>query len=97
MDTLRLNDVVVIGYGTQKRKDLTGSIASVSSTQISKRPVSGYQDALQGVIPRIDVAPRSARPGNVPEITIRGIGTIIFSTPNDEGPKFISSKGFCIL
>jgi TonB-dependent starch-binding outer membrane protein SusC len=76
VDTRRLNDVVVIGYGTQRRKDLTGSIASVSASQIAERPVSGYQEALQGVIPGIDVAPRSARPGNVPEITIRGIGTI---------------------
>ncbi|MBN9350432.1 MAG: TonB-dependent receptor [Chitinophagaceae bacterium] len=76
VDNRNLGEVVVIGYGTQKRKDLTGSIATVSSSQIAERPVSGYQDALAGLIPGIDIAPRSANPGNVPEITIRGIGTI---------------------
>ncbi|HTI09432.1 MAG TPA: TonB-dependent receptor [Puia sp.] len=75
-DIKNLNDVVVVGYGTQKRKDLTGSIASVSSSQIVQRPVSSYTDALAGVAPGIDVSPRSARPGNVPEIRIRGIGSI---------------------
>lgn len=75
-DIKNLNEVVVVGYGTQKRKDLTGSIASVSSGQIDERPVSSYEDALAGLVPGIDVAPRSARPGNTAEITIRGIGSI---------------------
>ena len=75
-DVKNLNDVVVVGYGTQKRKDLTGSIATVSAQQVEQRPVSAYQDALAGVAAGIDVSPRSARPGNVAEIRIRGIGSI---------------------
>jgi TonB-linked SusC/RagA family outer membrane protein len=75
-DVKNLNDVVVVGYGTQKRKDLTGAISSVAAAQIAERPVSSYTDALAGVAPGIDVSPRSARPGNVPEIRIRGIGSI---------------------
>lgn len=75
-DIRNLNDVVVVGYGTQKRKDLTGAISSVSSAQIAERPVSSYTDALAGITPGIDVAPRAARPGNLPEIRIRGIGSI---------------------
>ncbi|HEY4208278.1 MAG TPA: TonB-dependent receptor plug domain-containing protein, partial [Puia sp.] len=75
-DIKNLNDVVVVGYGTQKRKDLTGAISSVAAAQIAERPVSSYTDALAGVAPGIDVSPRSARPGNVPEIRIRGIGSI---------------------
>lgn len=84
-DVRNLNEVVVIGYGTQKRKDLTGSIASVSSAQIENRPVSSYEDALAGIAAGIDVAPRSARPGNTAEITIRGIGTI----SGDRQPLFV--------
>ncbi|MEO7043915.1 MAG: SusC/RagA family TonB-linked outer membrane protein, partial [Ferruginibacter sp.] len=84
-DIKNLNEVVVVGYGTQKRKDLTGSIASVSSAQIEERPVSSYEDALAGVAAGIDVAPRSARPGNSAEITIRGIGTI----SGDRQPLFV--------
>src|SRR5690349_8539497 len=59
VDIKKLNDVVVVGYGTQKRKDLTGSIASVSGAQIEQRPVSSYADALAGTVPGIDIAPRS--------------------------------------
>ena len=76
VDIRKLNDVVVVGYGTQRRKDLTGSIGSVSAAQIDQRPVSAYQDALAGTVAGIDVSPRSARPGNVAEIRIRGIGSI---------------------
>jgi TonB-linked SusC/RagA family outer membrane protein len=76
VDIRKLDGVVVIGYGTQRRKDLTGSIVSVSAAQIQQRPVSTYEDALAGIAAGIDVAPRSARPGNVAEIVIRGIGTI---------------------
>ncbi|MBN9385870.1 MAG: TonB-dependent receptor [Chitinophagaceae bacterium] len=85
VDIKKLNDVVVVGYGTQKRKDLTGSIASVSAAQIEQRPVSSYEDALAGTVPGIDVAPRSAKPGNISEITIRGIGTI----SGDREPLFV--------
>lgn len=76
IDIKNLDAVVVVGFGTQKRKDLTGSIASVSSSQIAERPVGSYEGALAGLVPGIDVAPRSARPGNTAEITIRGIGSI---------------------
>src|SRR5579859_8024157 len=85
VDIKKLNDVVVVGYGTQKRKDLTGSSASLSSAQIEQRPVSSYEDAIAGVVPGIDVAPRSAKPGNISEITIRGIGTI----SGDREPLFV--------
>ncbi len=84
-DIRNLNEVVVVGYGTQKRKDLTGSIASISSAQIENRSVSSYEDALAGVAAGIDAAPRSARPGNTSEITIRGIGTI----SGDRQPLFV--------
>lgn len=84
-DINNLENVVVIGYGTRQRKDLTGSIASVSGAQIAQRPVSSYEDALAGVAAGIDVAPRNARPGNTSAITIRGIGTI----SGDRNPLYV--------
>ncbi len=85
VDMRKLDGVVVVGYGTQRRKDLTGSIASISSAQIQQRPVSTYEDAIAGSAAGIDVSPRSARPGNVAEIVIRGIGTI----SGDRSPLYV--------
>jgi TonB-dependent starch-binding outer membrane protein SusC len=85
VDVRKLDGVVVIGYGTQRRKDLTGSIASISAAQIQQRPVSTYEDAIAGSAAGIDVSPRSARPGNVAEIVIRGIGTI----SGDRSPLYV--------
>lgn len=75
-----LNEVVVVGYGTQKKEDLTGSIASVSSGQLAQRPVHSFEDALGGLAPGIDVAHRSGAVGNVGSIFIRGIGSISANT-----------------
>jgi TonB-dependent starch-binding outer membrane protein SusC len=85
VDIRKLDGVVVVGYGTQRRKDLTGSIASISAAQIQQRPVSTYEDAIAGSAAGIDVSPRSARPGNVAEIVIRGIGTI----SGDRSPLYV--------
>lgn len=75
-DSKGLNEVVVIGYGTQKRKDLTGAISSISSKQIEQRPVSTFDQALAGTAPGIDISPRNAKAGNLGSIRIRGIGSI---------------------
>ena len=58
VDSAQLDEVVVIGYGTQKRKDLTGSIASIQATQISSRPIASVEEALQGLVPGINIAQR---------------------------------------
>lgn len=71
-----LNDVVVVGYGTQKRKDLTGSISTVSSGVIERsNPVSPLQ-ALQGQAAGVNIAKTSSLPGTDFQIDIRGLGSI---------------------
>ncbi|MBO9153479.1 TonB-dependent receptor [Chitinophaga sp. GCM10012297] len=71
-----LNDVVVVGYGTQKRKDLTGSISTVSSKTIERgNPVSPLQ-ALQGQAAGVNIAKTSSLPGADFQIDIRGLGSI---------------------
>ena len=71
-----LEDVVVVGYGTQKKRDVTGAITSVNSAQITQRQPKDLADALQGLAPGLQIAQASGRPGADASIRIRGIGTL---------------------
>jgi TonB-dependent starch-binding outer membrane protein SusC len=73
-----LNEVVVIGYGTKKRKDLSTSISSVSSKEISKAPVADAAQALQGRVSGVTIVQGSGAPGGTggSGIRIRGISSI---------------------
>ena len=75
-DAAGLDEVVVVGYGTQAKKDVTGSIASIASEEIEQRPVASVDDALQGLAPGLNVATRAAAPGQLPRITVRSIGSL---------------------
>ena len=75
-DTAGLEEIIVTGYGTQLRKDVTGSIASVSAADLASRPVASVEKALQGLVPGINVADRSANPGDLAQISIRAIGSL---------------------
>ncbi|MTH16025.1 TonB-dependent receptor [Flavobacterium sp. LC2016-01] len=70
-----LEEVVVVGYGTKKKKDLTGSIVSVNADEIASRPVVNAVQAMQGKAAGVDVG-SSERPGTVGSITIRGARSI---------------------
>ena len=71
-----LNEVVVIGYGTQKKRDVTGAITSISAKAIEqKQPVSIF-DAIQGAAPGVRVMSTSGAPGEESGITIRGLSTL---------------------
>ncbi|WP_207514706.1 SusC/RagA family TonB-linked outer membrane protein [Longitalea luteola] len=72
-----LNDVVVIGYGTQKKVNLTGSVENISSARLADRPVTQLSAALQGVAPGVTVTTSTGAPGSdAGTIRIRGIGTL---------------------
>jgi TonB-linked SusC/RagA family outer membrane protein len=71
-DEQSLNEVVVVGYGVQKKRDLTGAISTVSSKQIQAVPVTNVVQALQGRAAGVDVANTSYSPGDSPRIRIRG-------------------------
>lgn len=72
-DTKGLNEVVVVGYGTQKRASMTGAVASISPAQITQRPVTSIQNALQGLVPGLTVLNRPGDVGSdVGTMTIRG-------------------------
>ncbi|WP_461489829.1 SusC/RagA family TonB-linked outer membrane protein [Pontibacter sp. HJ8] len=71
-DAKKLEEVVVVGYGTQKRADVTGSVATVDTKQLTDRPVTSVQNALQGVAPGLTVIQRPGDVGSVGTITVRG-------------------------
>jgi TonB-linked SusC/RagA family outer membrane protein len=71
-DTQALKEVVVVGYGTQSRQELTTSVASVNSAAIARQPVAGFDQALQGQAPGVQVAAPSGAPGAGINVRIRG-------------------------
>jgi len=75
-DVKSLQDVVVIGYGTQRRSDVTGAVASIKSAQLQERVVPSVNQALAGRIPGVNVTENSGRPGGQTRITIRGFSSI---------------------
>ena len=84
-DNTTLEDVVVIGYGTMKRKDLTGSVSSVTGDKLSNVPVATVTEALQGKLSGVNVTAQDGRPGAAMTIRVRGGGSITQS--ND--PLFV--------
>ena len=84
-DNTTLEDVVVIGYGTTKRRDLTGAVASVTGEKLAANPVANVAQALQGQLPGVSVTSQDGRPGASMAIRVRGGGSVTQS--ND--PLFI--------
>lgn len=74
-DLESLNEVVVVGYGTQKRSDVTGAISSVKSEEINKVVSTNPLDGIQGKVSGVTVTNSTGSPGSAPDISIRGIGT----------------------
>jgi len=79
-DSKSLNEVVVVGYGTKKKSDLTGSIASLNAEDIVKSRAPSAQEALQGRMPGVDVKRSSGKPGADMNIEIRGVNSIYGNT-----------------
>lgn len=83
-DASELEEVVVIGYGTQKKSDLTGSVAQVASKEIEKYTYSDASQALQGRMAGVSVQSQGGSPGASAVIAIRGTGTL-----SDAGPLYV--------
>ncbi|MCC8153517.1 MAG: TonB-dependent receptor [Tannerellaceae bacterium] len=75
-DTQKLEEVVVVGYGTQKKVNLTGAISQVSGDVLESRPITNISQGLQGVIPNLNVDLISGAPGQKSSFNIRGEGSI---------------------
>ncbi len=73
-----LGEVVVVGYGTVKKSDLTGAISGISQKEIQARPVANALEAMQGKVAGVDIT-SNERPGTVGDITIRGVRSLTAS------------------
>ncbi|WP_291570271.1 TonB-dependent receptor [Bacteroides sp.] len=80
-----LDDVVVVGYGTQKRSDLTGSVASVSMKDMMKAPVKSFDEALAGRIAGVQVVSSEGQPGASIDVVIRGGNSVT----QDNSPLYV--------
>jgi TonB-linked SusC/RagA family outer membrane protein len=79
-DNKILSEIVVVGYGTEQRRGLTGAISSVSENAITQLPVTNAQQSMQGRLAGVTVT-QSASPGGNISVRIRGVGTIGFNEP----------------
>jgi TonB-linked SusC/RagA family outer membrane protein len=80
-DIKSLSEVVVVGYGTQQRRDVTGAIASVNANDIKALPLTSLDQALQGRAAGVQVTQNSGAPGGSVSVRIRGVGSINGSEP----------------
>ncbi len=81
-DSEQLSEVVVVGYGSQKKENLTGSVASVSSKELAARPITSVKAGIQGLVPGLQITNSQGRPGeDNTSMTVRGVGTLNNSAP----------------
>lgn len=80
-ESMSLEEVVAIGYGTAKKKDITGSVATVEGEVVAKRNITQLSQALQGAIPGVMVTRNNSAPGASGTVRVRGITTIGDSNP----------------
>lgn len=80
-DIQTLDDVVVVGYGVQRRSDVTGSVGSIDAETLQSRPTANIEQALSGRVAGVDVSINTGRPGGAPNIRVRGTTSV--SNTND--------------
>lgn len=85
LDITQLSEVIVVGYGTQEKRDVTAAISSIGAEKISKIPSANTMDGMKGQIAGVDILQNGGRPGQYPSITIRGRRSI--NASND--PLFV--------
>lgn len=81
---IMMQDVVVTGYGTQQRRDVTGAVASVDVEDLPPLPTASVEQLLQGAVAGVQVTPSSGRPGDRAIVRFRGVGTL-----NDASPLYV--------
>ena len=80
-DNKALDEAVVIGYGTQKKADLTGSVANISTDKLNTQSNTTISQALQGKIAGVEIVSNGGAPGGSTRVMVRGIGTLNNSSP----------------
>lgn len=89
-----LDEVVVVGYGTQKKINLTGSVATVSGEEIAKTPTNNLSNAIGGRMPGVSSVNSDGRPGNGSSVRVRGLSTLNDNNPLVVVDGIVRSDGF---
>ncbi|MBX3238912.1 MAG: TonB-dependent receptor [Chitinophagaceae bacterium] len=84
LENSTLEDIVVVGYGTQKKVNLSGAVDQVKARDLQNRPIANVSQGLQGMVPNLNIRFASGQPGAAPDINIRGITSI-----NGGGPLIL--------
>jgi TonB-dependent SusC/RagA subfamily outer membrane receptor len=80
-DRTMLEEIVVVGYGTQKKVNLTGAVAQITSKELENRPVTTVSQMIQGAMPNVQISINTGAPGEGGSIQIRGTGSLNGSEP----------------
>lgn len=80
-DSELLGEVVVVGYGVQKKANLSGSVDQINAKELEQKPITDISRGLQGMIPNLNIDFTSGEPGKAAEINIRGLASINGSAP----------------
>ncbi|MBD0376114.1 MAG: TonB-dependent receptor plug domain-containing protein, partial [Flavisolibacter sp.] len=75
-----MNEIVVVGYGTQRRADVTGSVTSVPKNRLSQLPVTNVLQAIEGAVSGVSITQTSSVPGRTPAAQVRGLNSINANT-----------------
>lgn len=75
-DATTLDEIVVVGYGIQKRSDVTGAVTSLNSEFLENRPIINFEEALQGQVPGLSISSTGGQPGAATKMNIRGISSV---------------------
>jgi Outer membrane receptor proteins, mostly Fe transport len=80
-NNIQMEEIVVVGYGTQRKSDVTGAISSVGANLLKDQPVVSLESALQGKTPGVQITQNSGSPGATAQVRIRGLTSINNSDP----------------
>ncbi|MCL5246289.1 TonB-dependent receptor [Cellulophaga sp. 20_2_10] len=85
-DASLLDEIVIVGYGTQKKKEVTGAVVNVGAEEISRSPVADLGAAIQGKVAGVNIQASSGRPGEAANVQIRGLGSV---SSGAAGPLYV--------
>ena len=95
-DVAQIDELVVVGFGSQRRVNLTGAVVAVGADVFENRPVANIGQALQGVVPNLNISISNGQPNTVPDFNIRG-GTHVEMDPNNSNRYTVYRRNPLIL
>ncbi|MBE9509576.1 MAG: SusC/RagA family TonB-linked outer membrane protein, partial [Bacteroidetes bacterium] len=93
LDVIGLEEVIAVGYGTQRRSNLTGSVSDIKGDKLTRRNSMQTADALQGIAPGVNISSSSGQPGSQSTVRVRGIGTLTIGASASKNDPLVLIDG----